>query len=752
MSIGNSAGISFAGLGSGIDTDSIVSRLMQLEGIGVTRLQNSQKELQGKMSLYSQYRSVLSTLKTSVNSLNSASVFNPMKANSSDSAVASLVSSSSSAAGSYALKSYQLAQSNKVSTTAQNDLDSALGLTGTFSVNGKSISIVSTDSLKNVAEKLNNAGGDFTASVINGGTGQTYLTVTAKDSGRLKNLRMEDTSGSVLSTLGLMSTSVRQAVTNGALSNAASSATQKLSEIAGFTGTGTFNVTVNGATVSVDMTNDTLTTLKDKINAAAGGSGVTATVESSTEMGRTVYRLQVVGAGSTPTFGSEKNFFTDLGILKRTNELISARDAYYSLDGVNLTSATNSITDAIPGSTLTLLTADATTPKTSDLSLTRDDDSVVKSVKAFVDAYNNVTNFVKQYSGFDKETYEAGPLFGDAITQQTAGDLSNLLFGDITGNSTGYTNLALVGFTLDDSGQFTVDESKLKTALAADPTALSKLFKTTGTVTGANLTFAGNTVKTPSSALPLDIVITQAATKSSMTAGKTMTTLAQDETLTFGGDAFGGTPVTLQLTKDTGLSAVIDQINNNASLKDRIVASESGGALVITSVKYGTPGRFTVTSNVASNDGGTGIGTTGEPTFVNGLDVAGTIGGYAATGSGQVLTGKDEANNGANGLQIIYSGSGSGTVGQINFLKGVAMRLNDKLDGFLDSVSGSLTQTDKAMQSQVDDYTARIADLQVRLTSKEQRLRAQFLAMETAISNAKQQQARLTAMMGSSSG
>ena len=201
MSLGNSAGISFSGLASGIDTDSMIQRLMQLEGIGVTRLQNSQKQLQGKMALYTQYRSVLSSLKTAANGLNSASVFNPMKATSSDSAVATLASSSSSTQGSYDLKSYQLAQAQKLSSNAQASLDTALGFTGTFSINGKSISVTNTDSIKAVAEKINNAGGDFTASIINGGTNQTYLTITAKDSGKLKNLRMEDTSGTVLASL-----------------------------------------------------------------------------------------------------------------------------------------------------------------------------------------------------------------------------------------------------------------------------------------------------------------------------------------------------------------------------------------------------------------------------------------------------------------------------------------------------------------------------------------------------------------------
>jgi len=744
MSIGNSAGISFAGIGSGIDTDSIVRRLMELENIPVTRLQRRQDSLKTKMNLYSEFRTQLNAVKSAAQSLNAAGAFNPMTATSSVTDVATISAGSASSAGTYSLSVYQLAQTQKLSSVAQTDLTTALGLTGTFQINGKDITVASTDSLTAVRDKINNAGGDFTASIINGGTGQAHLTLTSKNSGLTNNLKIKDTTGTVLQTLGFTSTAIRNAVVDGAKSYGASSATAKLTDMAGFSGTGAFSVTINGATIAVDMATETLTTLRDKINGSA--AGVTASIVSATENGRTVHRLQVVGSGSTPTFGSEQNFFTDLGILKRTSELVSAQNAEFTLDGIALSNAKNEITDAIPGATLTLKKANSTTPETSVLTMNRDDDGVVRSVKSMVDAFNGFLDFVKKYSAFDKETFASGPLFGDATTQDAVANLSATLFQDVVGGATGYSNLALAGVTSDNEGKLVLNEATLKTALQANPNALATMFKTTGSASGADLTFITNTSKSQGVAGSYSVNITQVATKQVTTAANTATTLAQNERLTFSGAAFG-TNVNIDFGAGTSLASVITQINSNTQLKDRVVASDVGGKLVLTSLKFGATGQFTVVSDVDAGSGGTGIGTAGQALTTAGLDVAGTIDGVAATGSGQFLTGNDVTGNRANGVQIQYTGTATGAVGTVSLTKGIAAKLSDRLEGYLDSVSGLLTNQDKALQSQYDDFGESITQLQAQLTRKEERLRRQYLAMEQAVSRAQQQQQRLSAML-----
>ena len=168
--------------------------------------------------------------------------------------------------------------------------------------------------------------------------------------------------------------------------------------------------------------------------------------------------------------------------------------------------------------------------------------------------------------------------------------------------------------------------------------------------------------------------------------------------------------------------------------------------MVLDSKRYGVAGRFTLSSNQAASASNSGIGT---PTVVNGVDLAGTINGEAATGSGQYLLGT-VGNAHTEGLQVQYTGSSTGVVGSINFTRGAANSLRGKLSSYLDSVSGQLTIEDKSIQSQVDDITKSITDAQAGLVTKEQFFRDKFTAMETALSRLQTQQGQLTSFAAAS--
>ncbi len=750
MSLGNSAGISFSGIGSGIDTQSIVARLIELERLPVQRLDRRKSQLQQRQSLMGDFKARLGNIRSAAGALNNASAFTSVSGSSSKSDVATLTGSSTAAEGSYNLKVYQLASAQKLSSTSQASLTTAMGLTGTFKINGKTVEVLSSDNLSQIASKINSAAGETAiASVLNGGEGNALLTLTSRESGTLKNLQLEDVSGSVLSTLGFTQTSVRQSVANGAVSYGAISATAKLNTFAGFGITGPTNVTVNGTTISVDPTSDDLTTLATKLN---GIAGITATVVNSQENGRTVHRLQVVGASGTPTFGGEGNFFTDLGILKRTSEIVGARNAEFSLDGVGLSASSNAVTTAIPGATLTLLKANSSTPEESTLTLSRDTSGIKQQVSTFVNAYNDLILWVKDNSKFDSKSFASGPLFGDATVSQVMAELSTEVFRDIPGNPGGFGNLATMGITFDDQGKLKVDDNILTTRLNSDPAAFSRAFRSIGSVTGADVTFVSSTSKTVASGTgSYAINITQLATKTVATANQAMSgVLAQNETLTFKGGPFGTTGVTLQVFAGQSIDQVIERINSNAQLKDYVVASKSGNTLQFTSTRFGTPGVFTVESDLAAGAGTTGIGTTGQSTVVNGVDLAGTINGEPATGSGQFLTGKDDlvTNPRTAGLQIQYAGSTLGNVGTVSLSKGVAALFSERLDSYTALNTGLVSSVEAGLARQMEDIDDQVESLEALITSKEQRLRARFLAMEQAISLSQAQGQRLAAMLG----
>lgn len=748
MSLGNSAGISFAGLGSGIDTENIVNRLIDLQRQQGTRIERRKLGVNQRKDLYSQFRGTLSNFRSAASALNGFAAFNSVTATSSVTDVATLSGSDAASPGIYALKTFQLAQAQKVGSTAQQDTTSALGLTGTFKVNGTEISVTDSENLIQIAEKINNAKAGVTASVINGGTGKTYLNLSSDKAGAMNNIRLENVSGGALASLGFTSTTVRSAIANGMQSFALESSSATLASQLGFTSGGPKTVTINGQSVEIDASTDTLTSLAAKIDSL---DEVSAQVVSSQEMGRTVYRLEITGGGFTPSTGDSGNVLLDLGILKPTNELVRAQDAKYSLDGISLSSDSNTINTAIPGATLTLLQADSTNGKTSNLSISRDSGAIKTKVKAFIEAYNQVADFVAQNSKFDKETFASGPLFGDFTTRQILSELNTTALSNISGLTGSLQNLAQVGITTDGGTKLKMDEATFDKAFLANPTAVSNLFRASGTGSNTALTFVSSSSDTvPSGPAGYAINITKVATKQTTTASTAMSgNLAAQEILTFTGGALGTTSKALIFSAGTSLESMVNQINSDSSLKDVVTASIEGGKLKMTASRFGTPGNFTVTSSLAAATNNSGIGTSGQATVVAGVDVEGTINGEPTTGSGQFLTAKTDKTTNAttNGMQIQYTGTTTGAVGNMVFTKGSAALLSTRVDNYLLTNTGLLSAAENSLQAQLDDFDDQIDSLEKTLVVREQQLRAKFLRMEQAISAAQAQGQRLTAMM-----
>lgn len=754
MSVGGSlSGITFSGLGSGIDTDSIVSRLMQVESIPLTRLKQQQAILQGKVAVFAQFRTTLRSFATAASALNTATAFNPIKAASSDSTVATVTATGSASAGSYALAVSKLAQTHKISSSAQASATDALNLTpGKFSINGHVIDVAASDTLTSIATKINSANAGAIASVINGGTGQAYLTLTASQSGKSAAIALGDVgAGTVLSSLGFVSGSVavREPLTpNGAASVGFSSSSASLQTLMGSSAIGSGTVTIGTGSISIDFATDSLDSIAAKINNPANNTGATATVKSVSVNGTTAYRLEVTG---TNTFGNEGNLLQTLGILQqqRSHEVVAAQDAEYKLDGVSLTSATNDISTVVPGVTFSLLKADATTPPTTTFTLTRDNAQIEKSVQNFVDAYNSVVDFIKSASQFDSTTFDSGPLFGDPVASQIENTVGTALFNNVSGLTGTYKNLSQLGVAFDDKGKLTLDTAVLDTAIAADADGVGKVLRAAGSSTTGELNFVSSTSKTVSApAAGYAVHITQPATKATLLSRPGLDgSSTLPETLTFSGALFGSSPYQFVIQPGSSLQTVIDQINSDPRLRDLVTATNDAGTLRLSSKKFGTPGNFSVKSDQDANSGNSGIGTDDPGArYTAALDVAGTINGEEATGSGQFLTGKS-GNATTDGLQVQYTGNAlNADVGVIHFSKGIAAVVNDMINDYTDTVNGLLTANDQSLQSQIDDLTQGISSLQDRLTQKEADLRARFTAMEEAISRIKSQANQLGAI------
>ncbi len=740
------SGIRFSGLASGIDVESIVTQLMSIERVGITRLQAQQAQLQARQTVFSQFRTKLNSLNSSLSGLNIPQTYSPVKTSTADETIVTASGTTSAVAGTYGIDIQALAQAHKTTSLAQANPTDALNLTGSFVVNGKAVTLEAEDSLNNVASKINGLNAGVTASILNGGDGNAFLVVTANATGAKNEVQMADLTGGALSTLGFVSggAAVRDASGGPTTvkSFGATSDSTAMGSLFGSSKSGSFTVGSGGSVVNVDFATDSLQTIASKIN-AAGEAGVSATVVTETSGGKTRYKLQVSGADVPGTLVDTDGVLEAVGIFQRGfgNELVAAQDSTVVIDNLTVTRDTNNVSDVVQGLTLNLQKVG-----TSTVTVTKDTESVKSSVMGIQTAFNDVIDYIRTNSSFDDETFRSGPLFGDQTASQVESTLNELLFTNL--GSGDYKNFTDIGFGLDDQGKLTVDEAKLSAALDSNIDGVKNLLMATGSSTNNALKYVSSgskTVASSSSGYPVEI--TQAATKTSAVAGTAKTTgNVAGEILTFGGQLFGSQTIALSLDSGSSLADIIDKINSDSRLKDYVVASDDGGILKVDSKRFGTAGVFSLMSNLAAAGDTSGVGTTGA-TVTDGLDVAGTINGEPATGNGQFLLG-DEDNENTSGLQIQYTGQSSGVIGSFIFNRGVASLMSYRVSSFTDGVNGLLTATDKTLTDQITDIDERIASIEDQLTIREQTLRLKFGAMEQAIAQLNAQGSQLSAILG----
>ncbi len=250
--------------------------------------------------------------------------------------------------------------------------------------------------------------------------------------------------------------------------------------------TGSFVASGSPVSVAINGT-DTLTTAASKINAANGG--VTATVLRNGGQERLVFQSATTGAAAGFRIASAG--FTGLDSLSLTslsNPAQSASgmvlgqsglNATASLNGVAIDSATNTLSNVVPGLTLQLLQV---TNAPVQISVAQDQAAIQKNVQTLADAYSALSKTLGNATRYVPGGL-SGPLQGDSTTV----GLQNLL-RSITGSiSTGsiYSHLSEVGLEQQADGSLKLNTTKLTTAMA-DVANLKKLFTTDNSNSASN--------------------------------------------------------------------------------------------------------------------------------------------------------------------------------------------------------------------------------------------------------------------------
>lgn len=236
---------------------------------------------------------------------------------------------------------------------------------------------------------------------------------------------------------------------------------------------GTLTFSAGGTTFDVSVSDtDTLSTLATKINKASGGNGLSATVINVDGGQRLVLSAAKTGSeGSISVTSSDSPALASaLGFTTTT----AAVDAEVTVDGQTRTSSSNTLTDLIDGVSLTLTSVDSSA---HSLSISADTSKTTDAVSAFVTAYNSVLSTMKTVTAFtpgkDGTAGTSSALTGDAMVRSLQQQLRSTLGDNVI-------DLKAIGITIATDGQLTSDSSKLSSALASNPDAVSSLFSASG--------------------------------------------------------------------------------------------------------------------------------------------------------------------------------------------------------------------------------------------------------------------------------
>ena len=491
------------------------------------------------------------------------------------------------------------AQSDLFSSSTQ-DIKSLLGLStvqsGTIQIrdgdgNYQSISIdLATDSLEDIRDKINNA-------AISGVTASIVLDTSGSSTRyRLQIDGSQDfvDSQNILETLGVLQRghSDVQGTTSGnsMTSDGEYIATGTLiTEIDGYnTYTAGDYITISGTDHDGNSINTQFTIAEDStvqglleaIESAFEANGGDVSVYLTSDGKIQVADLEPgtsslsVSLASTiqDTYSSlDWGAFSALSTVRK-RELVEGQDALITIDGVEITKASNTIDDLIPGVTLNLLDADSDTAIT--LNITRDTEALLERVKAFVDAYNEVASFIAQQQSYDQENEETGGiLFGDGTLFSIKSQLTSTLLAPVWGVEEDFSTLGLIGVSVDKEGQLSINQDKLRGYLETNFNDVRNVFASNATPSTGTIEYISHTRDTAAGEYTVNI--TQVPTKSTSTSDTAVaTTLGSDETVTI---TEGGKSATINLTSDMTISDIINAINTELqkSYNQTLVGSES---------------------------------------------------------------------------------------------------------------------------------------------------------------------------------
>jgi flagellar hook-associated protein 2 len=484
------SGLSLSGLASGMDWTSIINEMLTVQAAPETQMSTEETTDNSVKSAFQTIGTELTTLAGDATTLSNPSFFASRTTSISNSSVASATAASGTPLGTYTFNVTKMAtdavqvgskaagklnSSNNVSNLTLSSAGFANAVTaGTFTVNGKTVTIATSDTLQSVFDQISSVTNGAVTGSYNSTTDEITLSSTSSPSSPITLGSDTDTSNFLQSaelynngTGSITSTSALGGVNLGNTLNQANLSTT-ISD--GGSGDGEFKI--NGVAINFDASTDSVTDVLQKINDS--NAGVTATYDSlndSFELADTTPGN--VGISLQDVTG---NFLAATGLSSGT--LQAGTNLQYSINGGGtLTSQSNTIDAGSSG--LTGLSVTALGTGSTAITVASDTSTISSAINSFVTDYNAVQNFISSQTVTTTSstgTVTPGLLTGNMDAEGIETTLRQLVNAS-SGTTPGVESLNDLGIASNgQDNTLAVTSSTLTSVLTTNLAAVQKLF------------------------------------------------------------------------------------------------------------------------------------------------------------------------------------------------------------------------------------------------------------------------------------
>jgi flagellar hook-associated protein 2 len=237
-------------------------------------------------------------------------------------------------------------------------------------------------------------------------------------------------------------------------------------------------------TVTIAPGSGSLGGIRDAINAA--GVGVTASIVN--DGGASPFRLVLTsdrtGAANAMKITVDGDaplaalLGQDPGGTQNLAQTAAARNAALTINGVAVTKATNTVSDALEGVTLTLAKTNVGAPVT--IAVARDNAKAVAAGETFVKAYNDLSKTLEDLSAYNADTRTGAVLNGDPAVRSLQSQLRSIFNQPLGGAGSNLRTLSDIGIAFQRDGTLLLDATKMNRVMAANPGRIAGLFAPLG--------------------------------------------------------------------------------------------------------------------------------------------------------------------------------------------------------------------------------------------------------------------------------